>query len=92
MRRPTIRLRREASDRTLVGFLPCRRGRLSVTLSGLAKPLRIIFSLCFTFSDRRALIVQLNLQGLPERGGGNGRPRPPKRRTVDLRPGDYVLC
>jgi len=58
------------------------------------KPLRIIFSLYFTFANRTALVVQLNRQGLPEgnRGEGNGRPRPPKHRTVDLRPGDDVLC
>jgi hypothetical protein len=24
--------------------------------------------------------------------GGNGRPRPPRRRTVDLRVGDFLLC
>jgi hypothetical protein len=60
----------------------------------LDRPLRIIFSLCFNFSDRTALVVQLNRHGLPEgnRGEGNGRPRPPMRRTVDLRPGDHILC
>jgi hypothetical protein len=35
----------------------------------MAKPLRIIFSLYFTFANRTALVVQLNRQGLPECGG-----------------------
>jgi hypothetical protein len=41
-----------------------------------------------------ALCVPLKRDGMP--GGNpsssNGRPRPPKRRTIDLRVGDQILC
>jgi hypothetical protein len=41
-----------------------------------------------------ALIAWINRHGQSQNrsGIGNGRPRPPKRRTVDLRVGDYMLC
>jgi hypothetical protein len=41
-----------------------------------------------------ALIVWLNRQGQTQNrsGVGNGRPRPPKRRTIDLRVDDELLC
>jgi len=41
-----------------------------------------------------ALIVWLNREGQTQNriGIGNGRPRPPKLRTIDLRAGDYLLC
>jgi hypothetical protein len=29
---------------------------------------------------------------MPENNRDNGRPRAPNRRTVDLRPGDFLLC
>jgi len=68
--------------------------RRNATLTAMDRTPRIIFSLYFQFANRTALVVQLDRQGLPEgnRGQGNGRPRPPKCRTVDLRPGDDVLC
>jgi len=41
-----------------------------------------------------ALIIWLTRDGMTQNrsGIGNGRPRPPKRRTIDLRVGDYLLC
>jgi hypothetical protein len=41
-----------------------------------------------------ALIVWLARDGMTQNrsGVGNGRPRPTKRRTIDLRVGDYLLC
>jgi len=41
-----------------------------------------------------ALCVPLDRHGMPYGPGGNsnGRPRPPKRRTIDLRSGDEILC
>jgi hypothetical protein len=50
------------------------------------KPYRVIFALYFTLPERTALVVQLNRQGMPEvYADGNGLPRPPKRRPVDVR-------
>jgi hypothetical protein len=45
-------------------------------------------------SKSSALIVWLNRDGTAQNRGGthNGRPRPPKRRAVDLRIGDELLC
>jgi hypothetical protein len=42
----------------------------------------------------KALVVPLDRGGISAAAGGNGngRPRPPKLRTIDLRPGDQVLC
>jgi hypothetical protein len=37
------------------------------------------------------LIVRLDRAGMTC-SGSNGLPRPPKRRTIDLRVGDHVLC
>jgi hypothetical protein len=39
-----------------------------------------------------ALVVWLDRFGRSKAKGGNGKPRPPKRRTVDLRVGDCLLC
>jgi len=41
-----------------------------------------------------ALVVGLKPDGTHANRGGknNGAPRPPKRRTIDLRPGDHLLC
>jgi hypothetical protein len=42
----------------------------------------------------KALVIPLDRGGMSAAscGNGNGRPRPPKVRTIDLRPGDQVLC
>jgi hypothetical protein len=53
---------------------------------------RVVYALYFYLPNRMALVVQLNRQGMPENHRENGRPRAPKRRTVDLRPGDFILC
>ena len=39
-----------------------------------------------------ALIVWLDRGGMSKAKGGNGKPRPPMRRTVELRVGDCLLC
>jgi hypothetical protein len=63
---------------------------------------RIIHSLYFDLGRQpegqpgssTALCVRLDRHGMPSGpgGNGNGRPRPPKSRTIDLRPGDEILC
>lgn len=78
---------------------------LNLGMPAIARPAaathRVIFSLYFGLerpSDERgrgalALVVQLRRDGQAHNmGKGNGRPRPPKRRTIDLRPGDELLC
>lgn len=63
---------------------------------------RIIYSLLFDLEPLpdawpgsiTCLIIQLDRQGMSQKNGrrGNGLPRPPKRRTVDLRVGDQIFC
>ena len=62
--------------------------------------LRIIYSLYVDFGRdacgvRTAIVVPLDRHGMaaPRRAGSrkDGMPRPPKRRTIDLRAGDYIL-
>ncbi len=69
-------------------------------LSGMAY--RIIYSLYFELGPIPlqkpefilALVVPLDRRGMPagKRSDRNGYPRPPKRRTIDLRVGDEIWC
>lgn len=66
------------------------------------RPCRLIHSLYFDLgpmpdgppTSTVALVVHLRPDGTHANkdGKNNGAPRPPKRRTIDLRPGDQMLC
>jgi hypothetical protein len=43
-------------------------------------------------NSSHALVVWLDRRGMSKAKNGNGKPRPPKQRTVDLRVGDCLLC
>jgi hypothetical protein len=66
------------------------------------RPYRLLAALYFDLGQppggppgaSTALVVTLKPDGTHANHGGknNGAPRPPKRRTLDLRPGDQLLC
>jgi hypothetical protein len=68
----------------------------------MLRPYRLITALYFDLGrlpgrppdSNTALVVGLKPDGThANRGGKNtGAPRPPKRRAIDLRPGDQLLC
>ena len=53
---------------------------------------RQIFYLEFRFSPIDMCVIALNRHGRNATGNSNGHPRPPIKRTIDLRPGDQMIC
>lgn len=52
---------------------------------------RLIFYLEFRFGPVDMCVIALGRDGRNATGNSNGHPRPPVKRTVDLRPGDQVM-
>ena len=52
---------------------------------------RQIFYLEFRFGPVDMCVIALGRDGRNATGNSNGHPRPPVKRTIDLRPGDQVM-